>query len=271
MISPTQRTEWRKIAEAATPGPWELQDGSSWRRIGTREHDGNVLCPTNHPVDRHPDLQAGRGEDTYANLRHITTFDPPTIISLLDALDERERQIEAAHNSAADLLARIRAGDLDPRPAAEALGLGFDQDALTAILDAAAENAALIAENTKLGAELNAAYRLASLTSSADEVQALAEAVKERDDMAANAADWCDRADEAYGRIEALSALLRKAGKMIADAPVLFAHGAGAMTDNGDGANQDRNIDDARALIRRAASLAQEIREALGELAERDG
>lgn len=38
---------------------------------------------------------------------------------------------------AADLLDRVREGKLDPRPAAFALGLGFDQDDITAILTAA--------------------------------------------------------------------------------------------------------------------------------------
>jgi hypothetical protein len=87
-LSDLKLEEWERIAREATPGPWELQDGCSWRRIGTRWHDGNVLCPTNHPTDHHPDLCAGRGEDVYANLRHITTFDPPTVLSLLSALKE---------------------------------------------------------------------------------------------------------------------------------------------------------------------------------------
>lgn len=35
------------------------------------------------------------------------------------------------------LLSQVRSGAIDPRPAAEALGLRFDQDVLTAILEAA--------------------------------------------------------------------------------------------------------------------------------------
>ncbi len=62
-------TKMRELSERATAGRWEIQDGCSWRRIGTRGHDGNVLCPTNHPGDHHPDLTAGRGEDCYANLQ----------------------------------------------------------------------------------------------------------------------------------------------------------------------------------------------------------
>ena len=47
---------------------------------------------------------------------------------------------------AAELLAKIRSGQLDPRKAAEALGLPFDQDGITAILEAAAATELLQAE-----------------------------------------------------------------------------------------------------------------------------
>lgn len=39
-----------------TPGPWEWQNGSSWWRLGTRGHDGNVLRPVVATYDNHPDL-----------------------------------------------------------------------------------------------------------------------------------------------------------------------------------------------------------------------
>jgi hypothetical protein len=39
---------------------------------------------------------------------------------------------------AREIIANIRAGQLDPRPAAEALGLPFDQDIIMAILERAA-------------------------------------------------------------------------------------------------------------------------------------
>ncbi len=38
---------------------------------------------------------------------------------------------------AAKLVEKVRAGELDPRRAAEALGLGFDQDEIMAILEKA--------------------------------------------------------------------------------------------------------------------------------------
>ena len=93
MTHPTEerRAELRAKAEAATQGQWELQDGSSWRRIGVRgEQDGNVLCPCNPSSDRHPDLCAGRGESIYDNLRFIVAAQPATVIELLDHITALE-------------------------------------------------------------------------------------------------------------------------------------------------------------------------------------
>lgn len=75
MTDPTALAdELERLAKAATPGPWEVQDGSSWRRIGTAwpspagQHDGNVLHPCNDRSDNHPNLSAGRGENVHHNL-----------------------------------------------------------------------------------------------------------------------------------------------------------------------------------------------------------
>ena len=48
----------QRLCDEATPGPWALWTGCSWRRFGS-EHPGHhreVICPTNHPHDHHPDL-----------------------------------------------------------------------------------------------------------------------------------------------------------------------------------------------------------------------
>lgn len=57
----------------ATKGVWVLQDGCSWRRIGTHFHDGDVLCPTNARSDGHPDLIAADGK-LYDNLKLIVAL-----------------------------------------------------------------------------------------------------------------------------------------------------------------------------------------------------
>ena len=63
----------RELLTQTTPGLWEVQDGCSWRRIGTQGHDGNVLCPTNCSHDNHPDLEASDGKRD-ANLRSIVAL-----------------------------------------------------------------------------------------------------------------------------------------------------------------------------------------------------
>ena len=68
MNNPPDIERLRQRLAMATATPWELQDGCSWRRIGTQGRDGNVLCPTNSLTDNHVDLTAGRGESVYANL-----------------------------------------------------------------------------------------------------------------------------------------------------------------------------------------------------------
>lgn len=75
-----------ELARKATPGPWKVYDGSSWRRIGTvgaRYDDGAVLQPY-VASDGHPDMCAGRGQDTYANLNYIAALDPQTVLALID-------------------------------------------------------------------------------------------------------------------------------------------------------------------------------------------
>lgn len=61
----------RDLSERATPGEWEVFDGSSWRRIGVRHGDDcAVLYPTNHRHDRHPDFDSRDGR-LYDNLAFI--------------------------------------------------------------------------------------------------------------------------------------------------------------------------------------------------------
>lgn len=83
----------KALQKWATPGPWEIHDSCSWRRIGTARHDGNVLCPTNSRTDNHPDLTAGRGEDLQANLGLIVGA-VNALPQLLDAIELLSSQVE---------------------------------------------------------------------------------------------------------------------------------------------------------------------------------
>ena len=87
----TGRQHLRALAERATPGPWELQTSNSWRRIGTaggRFVDGDILSPTTHRGDNHPDL-AARQED----LDFIVAADPSTVMALLDEIQRLQREL----------------------------------------------------------------------------------------------------------------------------------------------------------------------------------
>jgi len=93
-----------RLYERATLGEWHIQDGCSWRRIGTHFHDGDVLCPTNSRTDGHPDLCAADGR-LYDNLKFIVAAHEnwPALLSRITeleaherAFDERRRRLETA-------------------------------------------------------------------------------------------------------------------------------------------------------------------------------
>lgn len=76
----------KKAAEAATQGEWEVQTGCSWRRIGTPGNDGDVLRPTNHRIDGHPDLAV-----TTETLEFIAAFNPAVALELIARLERAEK------------------------------------------------------------------------------------------------------------------------------------------------------------------------------------
>lgn len=98
--------EAAQIAIDATPprtsveavlGRWELQTSNSFRRIGIRG-DGDVLCATTHPHDRHPDLLAPRGV-----LAYIIAAQPRVVTELLDDVEALEKKLRAANNVIAEM------------------------------------------------------------------------------------------------------------------------------------------------------------------------
>lgn len=79
---------WRQLHEGLPkpqPCPWELQTSNSFRRIGMHG-DGDVLCATTHPSDRHPDLLAAPGV-----LEYIVAVQPSVVLDLLDQLAAAEQ------------------------------------------------------------------------------------------------------------------------------------------------------------------------------------
>ncbi|HCI2493964.1 ead/Ea22-like family protein [Pseudomonas aeruginosa] len=86
----TDHAELRRLAKVATPGPWRVQTGCSWRRIGTDSGDGDVLRPCTHPHDGWPDIVAPA-----ENLKYIASANPKALLALLDEIDGLKAENEA--------------------------------------------------------------------------------------------------------------------------------------------------------------------------------
>lgn len=105
------RAELEAGLEGVTQGPWEVFEGCSWRRIGTknalvngewrREDDCAVLAPTKSQYDGHPDLTCSRGNDLHANLEHVARCSPDNIRLLLSELSRLTRELAEARKDAA--------------------------------------------------------------------------------------------------------------------------------------------------------------------------
>lgn len=78
---------------AATPGEWELWDGSSWRRFGVRHPYAMVIEPYVSRSDGHPDLIVSK-ED--ADLILSAKSDISTLLAENEALEKRIAELEAA-------------------------------------------------------------------------------------------------------------------------------------------------------------------------------
>lgn len=55
-LAPDQLAELDELEARATPGQWKLYTSNSWRRIGVALTYHEILWPTTHQWDRHPDL-----------------------------------------------------------------------------------------------------------------------------------------------------------------------------------------------------------------------
>lgn len=80
-------SELRRIAEAATPGPWWV-DG--WE---ARTKDGDRFIASIAPAFQGASPDASCWE-VDANIQHIAAFDPPTVLALLDEIERLRRERE---------------------------------------------------------------------------------------------------------------------------------------------------------------------------------
>lgn len=85
--------ELRKLAEAATLGPWKA--------VGNRDGTLNVIGVIDER-EREYRKVALCNKPGEANANYIAAADPPTILSLLDRLAAAERERDAARNKALD-------------------------------------------------------------------------------------------------------------------------------------------------------------------------
>lgn len=82
--------EWRKVAEAATPGPW----WNDWTEVYGGTYD-EPRYDANGDRDWIAETCANSPRDD-ANGTHIATFDPATMLRLIDGL---EAALDAAPNT----------------------------------------------------------------------------------------------------------------------------------------------------------------------------
>jgi len=162
-LTPPELAALAELERKATPGEWILWDGCSWRRIGIKGTTSTVICPTNHPIDRHPDLDAAEEDLT------IAVSARNALPRLLATIEAREREL-------------IRLGDEKP---------------LVLMGDGSAETPFTLARVTQLRAQL------ASVQSSADETaaalwkaQAECESLREKADALAALDNWMQGARE---------------------------------------------------------------------------
>src|SRR5690606_2245217 len=84
-LTPERLAELRRIAEAATPGPWGV---NPWQAVVDEMEALTPICAMLWPTELRTE------EQTLANAQHIATFDPTTVLTLLDALDAARAETE---------------------------------------------------------------------------------------------------------------------------------------------------------------------------------
>lgn len=81
----------RKVAKAATPGPWNAREPSQW------EGDDETLIWQGAVTSGSGTLTwDDHGGEVFKvdDALHIATFDPPTVLALLDQLEELQWRLD---------------------------------------------------------------------------------------------------------------------------------------------------------------------------------
>ena len=81
-------TKLRKIAEAATPGPWEV----GMTTFGDPNDGPTHSCVREAGSEWFDHVAASEGcDEADLNMAHIAAFDPPTVIALIDEVERLRR------------------------------------------------------------------------------------------------------------------------------------------------------------------------------------
>src|SRR5690606_17625289 len=100
-MTPDRLRELRRIAEAATPGPWEIPAANVFRvvapKAGHHNPPSGKAPPYPWAIIADADTEGTSGEQAASNMQYISTFDPPTVLALLDEIERlrREREVLA--------------------------------------------------------------------------------------------------------------------------------------------------------------------------------
>lgn len=127
-MTPERLAEMRAVAEAATPGPWAWDDSLEWhadpdgieamRRQGLPTPAGDEFVGVKFGSQTVCVATTGPAHDraSKADAKHIATFNPPTVLALLDALQAAEAQLATLQGKLADTQEHIAYHLRDFRP-----------------------------------------------------------------------------------------------------------------------------------------------------------
>ena len=89
-------TKLRKIAEAATPGPWE----AGMTTFGDPNDGPTHSCVREAGSEWFDHVAASEGcGEADLNMAHIAAFDPPTVLELIDEVERLRGVVESDYNA----------------------------------------------------------------------------------------------------------------------------------------------------------------------------
>lgn len=121
MLTETDLAEIERRANAATPGPWAVWDGCSWRRIGSEATQKTVIEPIRHHRDSQPDLESESGQrDENLEFAAHSRTDVPALLATIRELqaesDDAHKLLEAMTEACEFLRVKLEGGRMTWQP-----------------------------------------------------------------------------------------------------------------------------------------------------------